>query len=161
MNSSLLGRKVWISSAKGAVLPIATLLLVMLLVVPVPATLLDIGFIANIMISLAVLMVALNVARPLDFSSFPTVLLFAIATKLGMDEDPLAALSSLGLTDVVNHAPTRPGDRLRHTATVSAARLSNSRPGTGVVTFHGELFNQDDEPVFSFDSTVLVHCRPS
>jgi hypothetical protein len=41
------------------------------MVVPIPATLLDIGFIANIMISLAVLMVALNVAKPLDFSVLP------------------------------------------------------------------------------------------
>jgi flagellar biosynthesis protein FlhA len=57
----------------------------MLMVVPVPATLLDIGFITNIMISLAVLMVALNVARPLDFSSFPTVLLFATLLRLGLN----------------------------------------------------------------------------
>ena len=35
--------------------------------VPVPAIMLDIGFITNIMISLAVLMVALNAAKPLDF----------------------------------------------------------------------------------------------
>jgi flagellar biosynthesis protein FlhA len=69
--------KVWLQTAKGAILPIATLLLVMFMIVPVPAILLDVGFIGNIMISLAVLMVALNAARPLDFSSFPTVLLFA------------------------------------------------------------------------------------
>ncbi|WP_114954177.1 flagellar biosynthesis protein FlhA [Sphingosinicella terrae] len=85
MSQIALNRTVWISSAKGAVLPIATLLLVMLMVVPVPALLLDIGFITNIMISLAVLMVALNVARPLDFSSFPTVLLFATLLRLALN----------------------------------------------------------------------------
>ncbi len=68
-----------------AVLPVATLALVLLLVVPVPALLLDVGFILNIMLSLAVLMVALNVARPLDFSSFPTVLLFATLLRLGLN----------------------------------------------------------------------------
>jgi len=85
VNQSLLTRKVWISSARGAVLPIATLLVMMLMVVPVHSTLLDIGFIANIMISLAVLMVALNVAKPLDFSSFPTVLLFATLLRLALN----------------------------------------------------------------------------
>ena len=37
------------------------------------------------MISLAVLMVALNVAKPLDFSSFPTVLLFATLLRLALN----------------------------------------------------------------------------
>jgi flagellar biosynthesis protein FlhA len=75
----------WMSAGRGAILPIATLLLVMLMVVPVPATMLDVGFITNIMISLAVLMVALNVARPLDFSSFPTVLLFTTLLRLALN----------------------------------------------------------------------------
>jgi flagellar biosynthesis protein FlhA len=72
------------AAGKGAVLPIATLMLVMLMVVPIPATILDIGFVTNIMISLAVLMVAINVAKPLDFSSFPTVLLFATLLRLAL-----------------------------------------------------------------------------
>lgn len=77
--------KVWVSAARGAVLPVATLLMVMLMVVPIPATLLDVGFIINIMISLAVLMVALNSAKPLDFSVFPTVLLFATVLRLALN----------------------------------------------------------------------------
>jgi flagellar biosynthesis protein FlhA len=78
-------RKVWLSAGRGAILPIATLMLVGLMVVPIPAVLLDVGFIANIMISLAVLMVALNAAKPLDFSSFPTVLLFATILRLALN----------------------------------------------------------------------------
>ncbi len=70
---------------KGNALPVAILLLVMLMIVPVPAVLLDIGFIVNIMISLAVLMVAMNVAKPLDFSSFPTVLLLATIFRLALN----------------------------------------------------------------------------
>ncbi|MEA1015938.1 flagellar biosynthesis protein FlhA [Sphingosinicella sp. LY1275] len=77
--------KVWVGASKGAILPLATLMLVMLMVVPVPATLLDVGFIINIMISLAVLMVALNAAKPLDFSAFPTVLLFATLLRLALN----------------------------------------------------------------------------
>jgi len=66
-------------------LPGAILLLVVLLVVPIPAVLLDAFFIMNIMISLAVLMVALNAQKPLDFSAFPTVLLFATLFRLGLN----------------------------------------------------------------------------
>jgi flagellar biosynthesis protein FlhA len=80
-----LNRKLWLNASRGAILPLATLMLVGLMVVPVPSVLLDVGFITNIMISLAVLMVSLNAARPLDFSSFPTVLLFATLLRLALN----------------------------------------------------------------------------
>ena len=76
---------IWLDSIKSGALPVAILLLVMLMIVPVPAVLLDVGFILNIMISLAVLMVALNVAKPLDFSAFPTVLLLATLFRLALN----------------------------------------------------------------------------
>jgi len=85
MTRTQMNGKVWMNTARGAVLPFATLLMVMFMVVPVPSILLDIGFIGNITISLAVLMVALNAARPLDFSSFPTVLLFATLMRLALN----------------------------------------------------------------------------
>ncbi|MBN8808007.1 MAG: flagellar biosynthesis protein FlhA [Sphingomonas sp.] len=71
--------------ARNAALPIAILLLVCVMVVPIPAPLLDIFFVGNIAISLAVLMVALNAQKPLDFSAFPTVLLFATLFRLGLN----------------------------------------------------------------------------
>jgi len=71
--------------ARGFALPGAMLMLVVLMVVPIPAFLLDVFFIANIMISLAVLMVALNAQKPLDFSAFPTVLLFATLFRLSLN----------------------------------------------------------------------------
>jgi flagellar biosynthesis protein FlhA len=70
---------------RSAALPIAILLLVVLLAVPIPPAMLDVFFIMNITISLAVLMVALNAQKPLDFSSFPTVLLFATLFRLGLN----------------------------------------------------------------------------
>ncbi|WP_174292621.1 flagellar biosynthesis protein FlhA [Sphingomonas bacterium] len=72
-------------TARGAALPLAILVLVLVMVVPIPKQLLDIFFIANIAISLAVLMVALNAQKPLDFSAFPTVLLFATLFRLGLN----------------------------------------------------------------------------
>ncbi|MEG3124386.1 flagellar biosynthesis protein FlhA [Sphingomonas sp. GB1N7] len=70
---------------RSSALPLATLLLVVLMVVPIPTAILDIFFIMNIAISLAVLMVALNAQKPLDFSAFPTVLLFATLFRLGLN----------------------------------------------------------------------------
>ena len=75
----------FLASARQAALPGAILLLVLVMVVPIPAALLDVFFVANIAISLAVLMVALNAQKPLDFSAFPTVLLFATLFRLGLN----------------------------------------------------------------------------
>ncbi len=77
--------RIWMSAGGSAILPLATLAIVVLMIVPVPSIVLDVGFIANIALSLAVLMIALNAARPLDFSSFPTVLLFATLLRLALN----------------------------------------------------------------------------
>ena len=77
--------RIWGDTIKGGILPFAILALVVLMVVPVPAAVLDIGFVTNITISLAVLLVALNAARPLDFSAFPTVLLLATLFRLALN----------------------------------------------------------------------------
>ncbi|QYE36561.1 flagellar biosynthesis protein FlhA [Polymorphobacter sp. PAMC 29334] len=70
---------------RAALLPVAILSLVMLMVVPIPPVLLDIFFVANFIVALAVLMVAINAQRPLDFSSFPSVLLFATLLRLALN----------------------------------------------------------------------------
>src|SRR4028118_560253 len=88
MATQAVTRKVWLTAGRGAILPMATLMLVGLMVVPIPAVLFVVGFSADIMISLAVLMVALNAAKPLDFSSFPTVLLFATLLRLALNVAP-------------------------------------------------------------------------
>ena len=71
--------------ARAAALPGATLAILLFMVVPLPAALLDAGFVFNIALSLAVLMVALGARRALDFSSFPTVLLFATLLRLALN----------------------------------------------------------------------------
>ena len=58
-------------------LPAAILTLIGLMIVPTPALLLDLFFVLNIALSVAILMTAMNAEKPLDFSSFPSVLLFA------------------------------------------------------------------------------------
>ena len=71
--------------ARSLVLPIAVIALIAMMVVPVPPLLLDIFFTVNIVLGLAILMASLNTFRPLDFSSFPTVLLFATILRLSLN----------------------------------------------------------------------------
>ena len=66
-------------------LPLAILMLMVMMVIPLPSVLLDIFFTTNILLSLLILMVSLHTFRPLDFSSFPTVLLFATILRLGLN----------------------------------------------------------------------------
>jgi len=66
-------------------LPLGIFALLMLMVLPIPTALLDAFFVLNIAIAVAVLMVALNVRTPLDFSAFPSVLLFATLLRLALN----------------------------------------------------------------------------
>ena len=73
------------AASAALTLPVGIFALLALMVLPIPALLLDIFFVLNIAISIAVLMVALNAKRPLDFSSFPSVLLFATLLRLALN----------------------------------------------------------------------------
>ena len=66
-------------------LPAGILTLIGLMVVPTPAILLDLFFVLNIALSIAILMAAMNAEKPLDFSSFPSVLLFATLLRLSLN----------------------------------------------------------------------------
>jgi len=70
--------------AKLAV-PIGVVGIVMLLVVPVPAGVLDFLLIISIMLSLVTLLTAMFVQKPLDFSVFPSLLLVATLFRLGLN----------------------------------------------------------------------------
>jgi flagellar biosynthesis protein FlhA len=52
---------------------------------PVPAFLIDIGLAFSIALSVLILMVALWIPKPLDFSAFPTVLLLATLLRLSLN----------------------------------------------------------------------------
>jgi len=71
---------------KGAFgIPIMLMILLAMLVLPVPAFMLDAFFSFNIALSLVVLLVSVYAARPLDFAAFPTVLLIATLLRLGLN----------------------------------------------------------------------------
>ncbi|MEP2946964.1 MAG: flagellar biosynthesis protein FlhA [Lentilitoribacter sp.] len=67
----------------GFALGIITILSVLFL--PIPAFLIDLGLAFSIAFSVLILMVALWIQKPLDFSSFPTILLIATMTRLSLN----------------------------------------------------------------------------
>ena len=73
------------SLIKIGVLPLGILAVVAMMVLPLPAFLLDLFFVTNILVSLLVLMVAMHTYRPLDFSSFPSLLLIATVLRLALN----------------------------------------------------------------------------
>lgn len=65
--------------------PVGVVGIVLLLVVPIPAALLDILFATSILLSLVVLLLTMFAKRPLDFSVFPSLLLVATLLRLGLN----------------------------------------------------------------------------
>ena len=66
-------------------MPFIVLLIMSMLIVPLPTVLLDVLFTLNIMIALIVIMISIHTEKPLDFSSFPAVLLFATMLRLSLN----------------------------------------------------------------------------
>ncbi|MET0162254.1 MAG: flagellar biosynthesis protein FlhA [Microbacteriaceae bacterium] len=65
--------------------PIGVVGIILLLVVPVPAPLLDLLIIVNILFALVILLTTMFAKRPLDFSVFPSLLLVATLFRLGLN----------------------------------------------------------------------------
>lgn len=79
--------------------------LILILIVPLPALLVD-GLLAiSIVFSVMILMTALFIQKPLEFSSFPTVLLIATMLRLGMNLATTRLILSEGHngTDAAGH----------------------------------------------------------
>ncbi len=56
--------------------------------------------------------------------------------------------------------PVRPGDDLRLRVTVESARPSASKPDRGILVYRNEVYNQDDQVVMTFVSTLFLLRRP-
>ncbi|WP_022883857.1 flagellar biosynthesis protein FlhA [Glaciibacter superstes] len=65
--------------------PVGVVGIILLLVVPVPAYLLDLLIIVNILLALVILLTTMFVKKPLDFSVFPSLLLVATLFRLGLN----------------------------------------------------------------------------
>ncbi|MDR9828163.1 flagellar biosynthesis protein FlhA [Vibrio sp. FNV 38] len=65
--------------------PVMVLTALAMIVLPIPAFLLDLFFTFNIALAMVVLLVTVYTRRPLDFAAFPTVLLIATLLRLALN----------------------------------------------------------------------------
>ncbi|MBV8034986.1 flagellar biosynthesis protein FlhA [Roseateles sp.] len=79
----LLGPRAGIIAALGA--PVAVLMVLSMMVLPLPPFVLDLLFTFNIAMAVMVMMVAAHMIRPLDFAAFPTVLLLTTLMRLSLN----------------------------------------------------------------------------
>jgi flagellar biosynthesis protein FlhA len=79
--------------------------LIVILIVPMPPLLLDLLLAVSIVFSVMILMTALFIQKPLEFSSFPTVLLIATMLRLGLNLATTRLILSEGHTgtDAAGH----------------------------------------------------------
>ena len=70
---------------KSVIVPIALVVILIILVLPVPTGLLDVFIATNITVSLVILFSSLYIERPLQFSSFPAILLISTLFRLSMN----------------------------------------------------------------------------
>jgi flagellar biosynthesis protein FlhA len=68
-----------------AAVPIGVVAIVLMLVVPLPAAVLDLLLGLNITASLLILLVAMQIRRPLDFAVFPSLILIATLFRLALN----------------------------------------------------------------------------
>lgn len=69
----------------AALIPGFAVVAVLMLVIPVPSAVLDLFLLANIALSVGVLVLTLSVQRPLELSAFPTLLLFVTLVRLALE----------------------------------------------------------------------------
>ncbi len=77
----------WLSgpNSKAIAAPIIIIMMLSMMILPLPAFVLDVFFSFNIALSIIVLLTALYTVRPLDFMAFPTVLLVSTMLRLSLN----------------------------------------------------------------------------
>ncbi len=81
----LIGRLNGLSHYGDVLLALGIVSILVVLILPMPRTLLDFSLAISITFSVLILMVALFIAKPLEFSSFPTVLLISTILRLSLN----------------------------------------------------------------------------
>ena len=84
-STGVLGSKLTLDHLSEMAVPIAVLGIVVALITPLPPFMLDILIVLDITMSVIVLMVAMYILRPVDFSVFPTTLLLLTLFRLSLN----------------------------------------------------------------------------
>ncbi|MDP8221952.1 MAG: flagellar biosynthesis protein FlhA [Candidatus Lernaella stagnicola] len=67
------------------IMPLGLVLIVVVMVIPIPVFFMDFLLTTSIFLGLLIMLVSLYIERPLDFSSFPTILLMATLFRLALN----------------------------------------------------------------------------
>lgn len=100
-------------------------------------------------------------ASPVGELFAPAVLTLSIAIRLTHDSGfyGLATVAGLGIDEIRMPRPVLVGDELSVVVSLADKRVSESRPGLGVLTTRTELSNQRGEVVMSYGVSGLVQRR--
>jgi flagellar biosynthesis protein FlhA len=90
----------WLSKIgeKGVAAPIMIVMLLSMMILPLPAIMLDVLFSFNIALSIMVLLIGLQTRKALDFIAFPTVLLMTTMLRLSLNVASTRVVLSEGHT---------------------------------------------------------------
>lgn len=89
--------------------------------------------------------------------------MLTLATLVGLSVDQLTQgtiVANLGFSEVRFPAPMYHGDTLHAQTRLLSKRLSNSRPGEGVVTLEHTGRNQHQDVIAVAVRAVMIRCRP-
>ncbi|QGA49600.1 MULTISPECIES: flagellar biosynthesis protein FlhA [Pseudomonas] len=85
--TDLLGPDSWLAKTDLKIMtgPVLIVLILSMMILPLPTFILDLLFTFNIALAIMVLMVSMLTEKPLDFSAFPSVLLFTTLLRLSLN----------------------------------------------------------------------------
>ena len=92
-------------------IPLAVLGIILAMIMPLPAFLLDVLISANITLSVIVLLVSLYIVKPVDFSVFPTTLLLMTLFRLALNISSARLILLNGNTGIERRGRGHPGIR--------------------------------------------------
>lgn len=76
------GLRAWIAHNRGLVFPILIVSALLVVIAPLPALLMDLLLACNVTLAVVVLLTAIHVRRPIEFSVFPSILLGTTLARL-------------------------------------------------------------------------------
>ena len=98
-------------------LALALMAVIVMMILPMPAWVLDIGLAASFALAILIFTVTLFIERPLDFSAFPTILLASLMLRLSLNVSSTKLIIGEGhvtSTDLDSPHALRQRDPLSH-----------------------------------------------
>ena len=89
-------------------LTLALMTIIVMMILPMPAIVLDIGLAGSFALAILIFTVTLFIERPLDFSSFPTVLLASLVLRLSLNVSSTKLIIGQGHTGTGAICPLSP-----------------------------------------------------